>query len=252
MDNLSTNNKHFNLHCNWSKVCLLGSFTQFISSHIFPSRCAGCGLLGEVLCGRCVFKIQLPHKTHCPRCGQGGIFPHPCPCDKRNIPLTSLFSLGPTLRTVLHRTKYQNNPGVLKEILANPGSQQIQTLAFLAQHKNALVVPVPLHQKKFLERGYNVPTLLVQTLAGILSLKAGNILERVAETKAQAKIQDAHQREGNLVGAFQLMVGHEKKRHVILVDDVITSGATIEAAAKPLKEAGYGPVWGFSLAQEEW
>ena len=133
----------------------------------------------------------------------------------------------------------------------NLGIRQIQTLAFLFQHKNTLIVPIPLHKNKLHERGYNVPTLIAQTLGQTLSFEVAHILERVVETKAQAKITNVHQREKNTAGAFQLVSNYKKTEHIILIDDVVTSGATLEAAARPLKNAGYRLIWGLSLAQEE-
>lgn len=240
------------MHCNWSKVYLLRSIINFISNCVFPPRCASCGALGEEVCERCIFKIKIFHHTHCPHCGQGSVFPLACPCDARNIPLTSLFTLGPTLRTVLHKIKYQNNPTPLKHTLYNLSHQQIQTLSFLSQRDIQALVPVPLHKTKLKERGYNVPHLFTTLLGELLGHQTLDLLVRTRETSPQAKISDALHREKNIAGAFELVSDSSAKGHLLLVDDVITSGATIEAAAKPLAKAGYGPIWGLSLAQEEW
>lgn len=136
--------------------------------------------------------------------------------------------------------------------MVNLGTQQIQSLAYFAKHKNTLVVPVPLHKNKLHERGYNVPTLMAQILAQMLSFEVVHLLERVIETKAQARISDVHQREKNTLGAFQLMTHNNKAENILLIDDVVTSGATLEAAALPLKKNEHWRVWGLSLAQEDW
>ena len=127
----------------------------------------------------------------------------------------------------------------------------IQNEAFVTVGRpNALLMPIPLHLSKYRQRGYNQAEILAAGLGSKFSLPVVDLLVRVRATKSQFSL-DRSKRLENIAGAFVLKEsGGEvvKKKTVFLVDDVLTSGATLFEAAKVLKKAGVGKVYGLTLA----
>ena len=104
---------------------------------------------------------------------------------------------------------------------------------------NYLIVPIPLHSKRRRERGFNQAELLAKTISENLGLLPTNALERTKNTKAQAKLKKSECREENVAGCFKIKNPESvRDKNIILVDDVFTSGATMNEAVKILKENG--------------
>lgn len=121
------------------------------------------------------------------------------------------------------------------------------------QHLEAdLIVPVPLHARRQRQRGFNQAALLAQAVGRNLRIAVAlDALERVRNSPAQAKAESAHARHANVQGAFRARpgVGLQGAR-VLVIDDVCTTGATLESCAQALKAAGASKVWGLTLARE--
>ncbi len=221
---------------------------------LFPDRCFVCGALGEQLCATCAKTICSPHTDHCPRCGQAGVFPRSCPCGPDLPAITALFSLTPALRTFLHQIKYKNQKQLTGLIPTLLKTNQIKTLSLIARTPGAILVPIPLHRRRERERGFNQSRLIAQEISQITSAPCAEILERTRETQSQAKTKRRPDREKNTKGAFTCTtkLPSIKNTQVILVDDVVTSGSTMAAAASALMRGGAHTVWGLALAQEDW
>lgn len=114
----------------------------------------------------------------------------------------------------------------------------------------SLVVPVPLHKRKFFQRGYNQAQLLAEQIAKYLNVEIlNNCLIKTKSTKDQVDLEK-EQRVKNLEGVFKcLNLELIKNRKVLLVDDVYTSGTTMNECAKVLKEAGAKEVIGLVIAR---
>lgn len=130
----------------------------------------------------------------------------------------------------------------------------IQSESFInILNRNPVIIDVPIHKNKFKKRGYNHSTLLAENLAEKLNLKfAPDVLLRLKETKPQFKLSREERRE-NILGAFNLNPKFKdfvKDKSIIIVDDVTTSGATLNECAKILKRNGAKFVWGATLARE--
>jgi len=150
------------------------------------------------------------------------------------------------MRQAIHQLKYKNLKalsshlaGLLAEYLdANPVPGEI-------------IIPVPLHPEKLRERGYNQSELLARELSKIVKLPVlEKCLVRSKNTPPQVKAKNVEERRENVTGAFTCQDGTVKGKAVIIVDDVCTSGATIEACAAVLKNHNATSVWGLTLARE--
>jgi len=115
-----------------------------------------------------------------------------------------------------------------------------------------VVVPVPLHPHRLRERGYNQATLLAKEVEKALGLPLlEDALLRVRSTIPQVGLT-ARERRDNVRGAFHCADGNLKGQRILLVDDVCTTGATLEACSLALRQEGVGVVWGLVLARERW
>jgi len=113
------------------------------------------------------------------------------------------------------------------------------------------LVPVPLHRKRLRERGYNQSMLLARELSHLSGLPVvDDCLARVQYSSAQARSTNIDERIDNVAGAFRCTGNALRDKHVILIDDVSTSGATLEACATVLKSAGTTTVCGLVTALE--
>lgn len=113
------------------------------------------------------------------------------------------------------------------------------------------LVPVPLHQKRLRERGYNQSALLARELGKLTRLPVidGCLIKR-KHTLPQARTATVAERRSNTAGAFECLDRRLAGKPVLLIDDVATSGSTLDAAALALKNAGAASVWGLTLAKE--
>ena len=111
-----------------------------------------------------------------------------------------------------------------------------------------VIVPVPLHSRRRRKRGYNQAELLAQELGRLLGIPVSHkMLRRVRDTEPQ-KVLDNRKRQKNLEKAFAAARLHTKPRCVLVVDDIYTTGNTIDAAAKVLKEAGVQKVYFLTIS----
>lgn len=210
---------------------------------IFPPFCPVCAQpLGvgrrDPLCGSCWSEIRAPAPPLCDRCGIPLLAaPTPCPACRADPPPferargAALYA-GP-LREALHALKFRG-----KRALARPLAQLVHERCGSALVPGAdALVPVPLARARLRERGFNQAELIAERLGALLGLPVRQRwLARVRETAPQTDLTAA-QRRGNVGGAFRAS-GRVAGRHVILVDDVLTTGATCRECARALRGAG--------------
>jgi ComF family protein len=216
---------------------------------LLPLKCLGCGREGDLICPSCRQSLPIIKLPLCQRCGAAsneGNLCHSC----INYPLTidgirSVFQFQGTIRQAILQLKYRR----LKAVAA-PLSQLLAE--YLGSHplKGEVIIPVPLHPKRLRERGYNQASLLAKELSRLIGLPVmEDTLVRVKDAVPQARTLSAVQRRRNVQGAF---ICHQRLegRQILLVDDVCTTGATLDACATALKEAGAASVWGLTAARE--
>jgi ComF family protein len=153
-----------------------------------------------------------------------------------------------SMQQVIHAFKYRRRPS-LSKVFGKMLAQRLQN-ALAREISHAVLVPVPLHRRRGRERGFNQSILLAQALAEAWKMRIlPRALERIRFTQQQATLT-APERQKNVEGAFAAASKSRLQNHtVFLVDDVFTTGATMNACATALKSAGAARVVGLVLAK---
>ena len=216
----------------------------------FPAWCIGCGREGQYICHACREKLPLISPPICNKCGRPLTDENTCPgCIEEPVAIDGIrapFLFQGVIRKAIHELKYRNLKaitlvlaGLLHDYLReNPISGDV-------------LAPVPIHPKRLRERGYNQSSLILRELSRKNGLPViEDCLVRTINTPPQVRAASARERRENIAGAFTCSNDKLKGKQVILVDDVSTSGATLNTCAEVLKEAGAASVWGLTMALE--
>lgn len=216
----------------------------------FPRECIECGKVGDFICIQCAKKFTRPIPPLCLRCGKpesSGTFCYECwgKCNGLDS-IRSVFIFDGTLRKAVHSLKYHN----LRSIAQCLGS-------YMADYYSAngmtgdVLVPVPLHDLRIRERGYNQSGLLASEISRNVGIPVNQtFLKRIRNCKPQARTSGVEERRRNMENAFGCTGNGVNGLDVVVIDDVCTTGATLEACASVLKAAGAKRVTGFTLARE--
>ena len=220
---------------------------------LVPLDCCGCGepVRGgplRYLCELCFRTIEWILPPYCLRCGSPG--PEACSRCLAAPPAyghcRALFSFTGPGRGYAHDLKYRGARLLLRDL---------ETLArsvpgYLAHLDGAVLTPVSLHVEKRRKRGFNQSDWIAEALAGIVEgAEVAHLLERIRPTATQTSLSRPGRRE-NVKNAFALRPGTrlDASRRYVVIDDVFTTGATLEACASPLFEAGASEVDALVLA----
>jgi ComF family protein len=216
----------------------------------FPRRCVGCGKVGGFLCLECLGKLSRLLPPLCPKCGRPQASGIVCPiCRQRQTEIDGVrspFRFDEVVREAIHQLKYRNLKAIapcLAELLAD----------YLRSNPlpGEALVCVPLHPRRLRERGYNQSSLLARELGRRIDLPViEDCLIRVKQAKPQVRAVDVEERRRNVADAFVCSNEKVRGKKIILIDDVCTSGATLESCAVALKNKGATSVWGLTLARE--
>ena len=217
---------------------------------LFPQHCVGCGKEGEFLCYSC--RQSLPRITPplCPVCGRpqpSGILCPSCVGWSAKIDgIRSPFRFDGAMREAIHQLKYRN-----LRALAVPLAKLLQDYLTTDPVPAEVLVPVPLHRKRLRERGYNQSSLLARQLGKLANLPVvDDCLIRQRHAPPQARTATVEERQSNVTDAFACRDHRLRDKQVLLIDDVSTSGATLDACAAALKASGATSVWGLVMARE--
>jgi ComF family protein len=231
----------------------VGQLANRLLDAALPARCPGCGVEGPPLCAACATaldaRLDLP-------AGIAIGLPSDVPAPLLQLEWCAPFS--GVVRTALHELKYSG-----EQRLSGPMGAAIARRWRRVGTGGDVVVPVPVHAERRRRRGYDQAELIARVAAAELNLPCASILERSRATIAQFDL-DRAARAVNVTGAFRLRLGAADgptRRHappvgplagrwVILVDDVVTTGASLAACATPLIEAGAVGVSAITVARE--
>ncbi len=209
---------------------------------LFPSKCLICNCQtneNSIFCSKCFPKITIIDYPFCKICGKilDSSFEEDCVCNTclkfpRQFELArSLFQYDKISKQIIMKIKKQSDNGVAKNCCR---------MLFL-KYKNILetadlIIPVPSHWTRIFKRGYNPPDIIAIALSKISKIPFSNVLKRIKKTQYQ-KNKYIHERFENVEDAFYCEANLSEKT-VILVDDVFTTGATLNECSKILKNQG--------------
>ncbi len=225
--------------------------TQALLDILFPPSCVSCKTAGGWLCQSCLNNISFISPPICESCGTPMVSATSFCRQCRNNPLqyidgirtVSYFENNP-IRPAIHSLKYNNHKAVASIL----GKFLVDTY----QRYNLIVdviIPVTLHPSRFRERGYNQSELLATQVGNILGLPINTTtLQRTRKTESQMQL-GADKRRQNVANAFTCCNQELLGQAVLLIDDVCTTGSTLDACARALKQSGVASVWGLTLAK---
>lgn len=214
---------------------------------LYPTLCLGCDRRGSWFCAQCDERVKLRRDlNHCLLCNRlvrrpGAL----CARDRAATHLRGLQSYGTyreaPLRRAIHWVKYQGAWAAVPSL----ASLALPRLAPLLRTSWEAIVPIPLSPQRFRERGFNQAGLLAAALCG-RGAPLQTELVRTRDTEHQTRLGRADRR-ANVHDAFHWS-GKRLGGRILLVDDVVTTGATLGAAARTLRNAGAREVWAVTLA----
>ncbi len=230
----------------------LGLLVRSFADLLFPPVCLGCDRQIEsgLVCGRCSAELYAGRTGVCTKCGR--------PVTRRDqLTCGNCGPFGPErvralgayvapFSGVVQALKY-NGKSDLARLLGGALTRLVESDPSLASSE--CVCPVPLHPARMRERGYNQARLLANEVAKGTGIEYQDFLVRVRNTRTQTRIVSNSERTRNLRGAFKPKPGIQLAgSRVLLVDDVLTSGATMDSAARQLLGAGASAVVGIAVA----
>lgn len=223
---------------------------------LFPRRCVGCGRQGELLCGACWLKVDFLYDQTCVECGRAAVGGVTHPGCRRPGGLDGLWCLaryrGP-MRLIVRGLKYSYLT-VISDLIE-------QLILYYIERETmylpaAVLMPAPVHRQVLRKRGYNQAEVIAEELARVWGLPI--LRDVVVKTRAnvsQTRL-NRQQRKLNVKGVFDWGIDLEEAgkllagQKVIVVDDVVTTGATMSEMAGLLKKSGVSEVWGFALCRD--
>lgn len=226
----------------------VSALVELFLNALFPPVCASCKSEGDFLCARCLGALAKRRI--------GRVSPRARVSEFENLKgvVYALdYAKNPQIRAAIQQFKYK-----FTEELARPFAKLVAEKVGelgMAKRRRLVLVPVPLHAKRLRERGFNQAEVIARAMQaewpqGLCEVE--NLLLRPKETKQQAKLGRGD-RHRNLKDAFIMnkKVVHKAtpENLYFVVDDVCTTGSTLDSCAKVLRECGIGPVYGLVIAR---
>ncbi|OGB75030.1 hypothetical protein A2810_03320 [candidate division Kazan bacterium RIFCSPHIGHO2_01_FULL_49_10] len=216
---------------------------------IFPPRCGNCKAPGAWVCQECWQNLALVRTPLCYRCGRLSPGFKICPSCRQANGLSRLILCGywqDPLRRLILNLKYRR-----LRVLADYLVELMVWSVRLIDHPIDLIVPVPLHRGRYWQRGFNQAELLARGVAKRLVVTMADPLIRTRSTRPQFGLVKPARRS-NVQGVFRLKRGQSslvEGKIVVVVDDVVATGSTVEECAKILRQEGAKQVWGIVIAR---
>ena len=219
------------------------SLCSTILEIVFPIKCVSCGKRGADLCVKCLSDSP--------------------PVERENKKwIFSIFDYRhPPIKKAIKLMKYGGKKRiayVLAEVMYGRILEELADLQIMENFRKPILIPIPLSWKRRRGRGYNQAELIAEKLIELdtkhenFTLEKG-ILIKIKNTENQAHIEDRRERLNNIIGSFSIKNNEGnmqkiKNRNIILIDDVVTTGATLEEAKKVLRQAGVKKIIAFTIA----
>ena len=220
---------------------------DFILNILFPPRCVSCKKEGDFLCEACIAQLKIKDLRLMKRYDAS---------EKEFDYLDGViygldYADNPQIQAALKQFKYKFTQD-LADYFGDIVAQKVEELS-MTRGKKVILIPVPLHKKRLNYRGFNQAELIANAVSDRVGDRAEVIsaLIRTRHTSQQAKLHKKD-RQKNLEDAFQVVGNFDdtfKNVVYFLVDDVCTTGSTLENCAKALKDAGLPRVYGLTVAR---
>lgn len=229
---------------------------DFVLDFLYPKFCLCCQKnAADFLCAKCHSQIPKFQFDRCPICEKMS------PWGKTHEKCQKRFNLNgltvgvdfnnSKVRQLIHAFKYQGDFAVAKSLVNLFLQKKMQALPkdFLA---NIVITFVPLSAHKAKTRGFNQAEILAKEIGHFLKLPVQPLLSRVKYIKAQMSVKKFKERQENVKSAFEILpYDFPLPKKIILVDDVSTTGSTLEECCLTLKQSGASWVWGVVVARPE-
>ena len=233
--------------------------SNFILELFFPRFCLGCSREGSLLCQDCISTLEISEYNYC-LCNKPLRLPASggkCPrCQDKK--LSGLYSALPykekfLTKKLIYQFKYEPRIKTLAKSLAHILARHLLLAKNNAETiwENSVLIPVPMEKSRQKDRGYSQTEELAKELGHLINVPSiFDNLVKIKKTLPQMELS-AKDRQENLKGAFAIKnLAKVRGKKIFLIDDVYTTGSTMEECAKTLKESGAKQVWGIAIARE--
>lgn len=226
---------------------------QFIKDLLFPKTCVGCGAIGSFICNRCQKLLLILEKQRCFYCKSPSLYGFTHPGCKKKFGVdgaVSIYVYNPFIKKLLKTAKYRLAKEALDEllILSIPATGGL-LYSNRSPFKDFSIASIPLHSSRLRARGFNQADVICAFLKSLRpTVKIKEVLLRTRNTPAQAQMKSKLERYKNMLSVFETIKTPISEK-LLLVDDVITTGATVRSATEALKRSGVSRVYAFSLAR---
>ncbi|MFH0814627.1 MAG: phosphoribosyltransferase family protein [Candidatus Falkowbacteria bacterium] len=225
-----------------------------IWASLFPKECLGCGKEDVYCCDQCVSKMKMSALNICFLCNKKATGLGICEGCAEISGVDALIvatNYKDTLAEKLIKHLKYDFVVELVQPLVSLLKQKIETMEARQFFSGALLIPVPLHRRRFLSRGFNQSEIIAKELVSAYGCELKtDVVKRTKATKKQFGLS-REARQKNIQGAFTIVKPElVKGRKIIIIDDVLTTGATLSELAKILKKCGAIKVVGAAIAHE--
>lgn len=256
-------------------MSILGEFIHWLPEYFFPKICAGCETEGWHVCPKCYPTVEsVLENPVCPSCNRPAIhgLVHPrCPQRGKLDGLISFYRYQGWAKEIIKSAKFGRNRyfrplvwlseecGKKLASINNRGKSELMRKMGMGVEAgnfqppnpsplSSAVLPVPLHWWRRRKRGYNQAELIAKAMAAQLGMPLNTkLLYRTRHTDTQSLTLEATDRRKNVKGAFTVKARQVYPQSILLIDDVWTTGATMQECCRVLKFAGVKRVWGVTL-----
>ncbi|TAL50932.1 ComF family protein [Patescibacteria group bacterium] len=217
---------------------------------LFPRFCVACRREGALMCQACLDQwTPVPPQVSCAFCGRVGS-PRTCAECREDRYLDGLSYFVPygnaLIKDLIKSWKFHGDRSVEEVFVKSLRRATPRMSPPLAPY---WVTHVPLHESRLRSRGFDQAQQVATWAGELFGLPVETLVRRKQKTIQQSQTSHEQRRVGEMDHVFELMPGIVVPDHVLLCDDVFTSGTTMDAAARLLKENGAKTIWGFTLAK---